>query len=136
MHKGLLPREGFTADPILKLIGRTALNPMLLLPVLLLAKFTKRGEDLTMLHPTAFSRFKSIFYLALARFISGKISDNVVNNWTSDKYDWPNEIAVVTGGAGGIGGHVVTLLAERGLRVVVLDIQPMTFEAGEQNSPA
>lgn len=35
---------------------------------------------------------------------------------------------LITGGAGGIGGKVVQLLAERGIKVVVLDVIPMTFE--------
>ncbi|KAI1197750.1 NAD(P)-binding protein [Nemania serpens] len=130
IHIGLLPREGFTADPVLNLLSRTVLNPMLLLPIYLLARFTKKGEDLTMLHRTAYSRFKAIFYLALVRHISKRLSDGVANNWTKDRYNWSEEIAVVTGGAGGIGGHIVKLLAERGTKVVVLDIQPMTYDAG------
>jgi nucleoside-diphosphate-sugar epimerase len=36
---------------------------------------------------------------------------------------------LITGGAGGIGGQVVRLLSERGTKVVVLDVIPMTFEA-------
>lgn len=126
MHNGWLPREGFYFDVILRLLGKTALNPALLLPVVLAAKYTKQGEDLSILHPLAFSRVKTLFYLGLARYLSGRLSDGVVNNFKADKYDWPNEIAVVTGGAGGIGGHVVKFLAEQRVKVVILDIQPMT----------
>lgn len=131
LHRGWLPREGFTADPVLGFISKTALNPAFLLPFILLARLTKRGEDLSILHPLAFSRIKTLFYVAIARWLSATYSDRVVNNFTKDKYIWPKEIAVVTGGAGGIGGHIVKLLAEYGIRVVVLDIQPMSFNGGQ-----
>lgn len=55
----------------------------------------------------------------------------MLNNWSIDAYDWNKEIVLITGGAGGIGGSVVRLLAERGIKVVVLDVIPMTFEARE-----
>ena len=131
IYKGWLPREGFIVDPILKLIDATVLNPTVLLPLVLLARFTTKGRDASLLHPTALWRLKGLLGFALVRRLSGLYSDRVINNWTSDKYDWPNEIAVVTGGAGGIGGHIARLLAERGVKVAILDIQPMTFETGE-----
>lgn len=131
MHNGWLPREGFKGDTVFKIIGRTALNPALLLPLLLLARFTKKGEDLSILHPVALSRVKLLFYASIIRLVNRYISNNAMNNWVSDKYDWSKEIVLITGGAGGIGGHVVQLLAERGIKVVVLDIQPLTFQASE-----
>ena len=127
MHKGLFPREGFCADVILKLIRATALNPSLLLPLVLLARFTKKGQDLSILHPTVFSRLQSLLYFAVARSLSSWYSDKVRNNWTKDKYDWSKEIVLVTGGAGGIGGSIVKLFEEMDVTVVVLDIQPMSF---------
>jgi len=129
MHNGWLPREGFTSDVLLKIIGKTALNPFLVLPFLLLARFTKKGEDLSILHPLAFSRVKTLFYFGLARWLSNWYSRGVLNNWVDDKYDWDKEIVVVTGGAGGIGGHIVQFLAEKNIKVVVLDIQPLTYTA-------
>lgn len=129
MHNGWLPREGLTGDPIGRFIKKTALNPAFTLAFLLLARYTKKGSDLSILHETAFSRLKTLFYFGVARWVTGYLDHGVMNNWTKDPYDWNKEIVLITGGAGGIGGGVVKCLAERGIKVVVLDVIPMTFEA-------
>ncbi|KAA8574127.1 hypothetical protein EYC84_005649 [Monilinia fructicola] len=99
MHNGWLPREGFRSDSLGSLIKKTALNP-------------------------AFT----LIFLLLARLVSNYLERGVQNNWVDDKYDWQKEIVLITGGAGGIGGQVVKLLAERGITVVVLDVVPMSYE--------
>ncbi|KAF5025298.1 hypothetical protein F66182_2631 [Fusarium sp. NRRL 66182] len=129
IHKGLIPREGFCADVVIRLFRQTALNPALLLPLVLLARFTKRGQDLSILHPAASRHLKTLFYVAFARWASGWWSEKTRNNWVDDKYDWTREVVLVTGGAGGIGGHIVRLFDELGVKVVVLDIQAISFEA-------
>ena len=134
MHNGYLPREGFTADVVGKIVGKTALNPLFTLPFLLLARFTKKGEDMSILHSVAFSRVKLLFYAGIARWLNSYYSRGVLNNWTKDKYNWSKEIVLITGGAGGIGGHVVQFFSEKGIKVVVLDIQPLSFEACESSS--
>lgn len=127
MHQGFLPREGLYIGPLYKLFARTCLNPSLVLPILLLARYTKRGQDMTILHPTAYKRIKNIFYLGILRTIINFMSEKTRNNWQRDRYDWSREIVLITGGAAGIGGTVVKLFDELAIKVVVLDIQPMTF---------
>ncbi|KAH7419657.1 hypothetical protein BKA64DRAFT_588380 [Cadophora sp. MPI-SDFR-AT-0126] len=129
MHNGWLPREGLTGDPIGRFIKKTAFNPAFTIAFLLLARYTKKGSDLAILHETAYSRIRKLFFLGLARWASNYLDAGVLDNWTTDTYDWGKEIVLITGGAGGIGGNVVKLLAERGIKVVVLDVIPMTFEA-------
>jgi len=132
MHQGLLPREGFCADVVVRLIRQTALNPALILPLVLLARFTKKGQDLSILHPGAAKNLSTLLYFGLARWASSWLSEKTRNNWVKDEYDWKREIVLVTGGAGGIGGRVVKLFEEMGVKVVVLDVQPMSFTTGRR----
>lgn len=51
------------------------------------------------------------------------LDEGVANNWKSDTYNWNKEIVVVTGGSDGIGAKMVQMLASKGIKTVVLDIQ-------------
>lgn len=42
----------------------------------------------------------------------------------TDVWDWTREIVVVTGGSSGIGELIVRRLAQRGIKVVIMDINP------------
>lgn len=121
---------GLTGDVVGRLVKRTAFNPAFSLALILLARYTKKGSELALLHPAALSRLHKLLYFGLFRWASAWLNAGSLDNWKKDTYDWENkEVVLVTGGAGGIGGQVVKLFAERGVKVVVLDVIPMTFEA-------
>src|SRR5690606_27012036 len=52
--------------------------------------------------------------------------------WFEERAGLAGTVAVVTGGAGGLGGAIVADLADNGVRVAVLDIDPAA--AGELRS--
>lgn len=69
-----------------------------------------------------------VFALSIVRKLNHALNTVAANSWrvTAAKgWDWPNEIAVVTGGSSGIGKLVVEKLVALGVRVAVLDIQEM-----------
>ncbi|MCJ1287992.1 hypothetical protein MMC26_007345 [Xylographa opegraphella] len=126
-RKGWLPREGFTADVFQSLIQKTVLNPVLTLPLLLLARYARNGEY-AVTHALALSRLKICLYLGLARWANGFLNRGALNNWTSDSWDWEKELVVITGGSDGIGKVLVQLFATLNARILILDIQEPTFD--------
>ncbi|KAF2115585.1 hypothetical protein BDV96DRAFT_599894 [Lophiotrema nucula] len=127
-----LAREGVTGDTIIRLFQNTVLNPVLTIPLLLAARYTDKGKVLSAEHAQALKYLKTALYLGIASKVNGILDDYVINNAQNDVYDWSpggKELVIVTGGSDGIGKIVVQLLAERGIRVAVMDVQPLTFEA-------
>ncbi|KAI1066850.1 hypothetical protein LB506_012168 [Fusarium annulatum] len=55
------------------------------------------------------------------------LSDRMLNNNVSAKFDWKKEIAVVTGGSGGIGAEVVKALNAKGVITIVIDVLPLSY---------
>ncbi|MCJ1393653.1 hypothetical protein MMC18_006529 [Xylographa bjoerkii] len=127
VRKGWLPREGFTADVVQDLIQKTVLNPAFTLPLLLLARYARKGEY-AVTHALALKRLKICLYLGLARWVNGFLSRGALNNWTSDSWDWEKELVVITGGSDGIGKVLVQLFATLNARILILDIQEPTFD--------
>ncbi|KAL2258594.1 hypothetical protein VTK26DRAFT_8055 [Humicola hyalothermophila] len=77
---------------------------------------------------TTITALRVLVGLGVASTINQALNRMASNSWrlcTSSGWDWPNEIAVVTGGSSGIGKGIVERLAALGVRVAVLDIQDL-----------
>lgn len=118
-----------TLDTVGRTIKQTVLNPALTIPLILAARYARQGQQLSAQHGTAFKVLKAALALGVLQRIGNWLDDAVSNNWSNDSYDWNKEVVVVTGGSDGIGKAIVHLLAERGIKVAVLDVQPLTYEA-------
>lgn len=70
---------------------------------------------------------KWLFALGVARNVHVWLSDIAQNNFRlrseKHRYDWPNEIAVVTGAASGFGALISKGLAQKGINVMAVDIR-------------
>ncbi|KAF2747152.1 dehydrogenase/reductase SDR family member 8 precursor [Sporormia fimetaria CBS 119925] len=123
-----LAREGVTLDTIGRALKHTVLNPVLTIPLLLAARYTQQGGQLAAQHAPAFKYLKAAVALGVLQRLGLWLDDAVTNNFENDTYDWNKEVVVVTGGSDGIGKIVVQLLAERGIKVAVLDVQELTYD--------
>ena len=73
---------------------------------------------------------KATLAACLIREVNSLLNAWAENRWlfTNDRssWHWSNELAVVTGGSNGIGAAVVRELVSHGVKVAVLDIQPLS----------
>lgn len=124
----LIDNAGVTGDTFGRFVQLTALNPLFTLPLFLAGQYTIDGGRIAAGHATAFKHLKTLLVLGLVEKVSAWLDNAVANNWTNDTYVWSQEVVVVTGGSDGIGKIVVQLLAEKGIKVAVLDVQDLTYE--------
>lgn len=75
----------------------------------------------------AITTLKWLFAAGLAGTVNEWLSELAQNNFRlrseKHRYDWPNEIAVITGATGGFGSLMSKDLASRGVTVMALDIR-------------
>lgn len=66
--------------------------------------------------------------IGVARYINLALNSIGANAWrvsAAEGWEWPKEIAVVTGGCSGIGFSIVQRLVWRNVRVAIIDVQPL-----------
>lgn len=125
-YNSFLPREGLYIDPIVLALRKTVLNPVFSLPLF-------GASQLFIPADSSLSR-QVIGYTALLGCllqVNDWFSAKSRNNWvTDDNWDWEKEIVAVTGGSSGIGASIVNRLADDRVKVVVIDIVPLTYKIG------
>jgi NAD(P)-dependent dehydrogenase (short-subunit alcohol dehydrogenase family) len=129
-------------------LGRFVLSPLLSGPLLLAATYypdtvrdllasvaqrlpdyvaTKASTAVAL--PTAMTALRVLFALGVVSSVNQTLNTAAHNSWrffgVGKGWNWPDEIAIVTGGSSGIGKGVVQRLAALGVSVAVLDVQDL-----------
>jgi 3-oxoacyl-ACP reductase-like protein len=85
-------------------------------------------QALPIAQSTLTSIAKWAFGITSAHYLSSQLTELARNNWRlsdAHRWNWKEEIAVVTGGCSGIGEEIVKALAKRGVKVVIIDVSAL-----------
>ncbi|KFY28065.1 hypothetical protein V493_03123 [Pseudogymnoascus sp. VKM F-4281 (FW-2241)] len=75
--------------------------------------------------PRFLQGLKALIGLSVTRGINNKLSKCVINNWKRDaKFINEREIVLITGGSSGLGALMAQDFADRGAKVITLDVNP------------
>ena len=133
----------FSVGHVLEFIDATILNPWLsiLVPVglqlLTESKLSIRVDAKSLLGyhlgpvPSIQSKALKLVGAGLLLRLNRAWSSRALNNGTQAKFEWNEEIVLLTGAAGGIGAEAAQKFAKKGSKVVVLDVLPLTYPARE-----
>jgi 3-oxoacyl-ACP reductase-like protein len=137
----------FSIGDVLALLDKTILNPLVSsILVLCLQAFTSNPLIIrpntnatswiayTIQRPIPIILARSLGLVAFGLVLCWNrwMSRRALNNGVKAVFDWEKEIILVTGAAGGIGATAVKKLLEKGSRVVVLDVLPLTYPKSMQ----
>lgn len=118
------------------LLEKVALEPLLTAPLLyllirkpqvfrdhILGRLPSLNDNTALI-----TTLKWLVGAGVVRNFSYLLNKWALNNWqlsSKAQWDWKNEVVVITGGCSGFGEKVAIGLAEKGLKVVVLDVSDL-----------
>ena len=142
MSNSFLPAEGVTLEFLCRPFHAFLLQPLFVGGVLLaswqdpsrFSRLISLGSRDRVTLQQATSALKLLLALGVAYRLNRTLTRLVLNNLSFDiTWNWDREIALVTGGSGGIGRMIVDKLSEHGVKVVVFDVtepkQPLSATA-------
>lgn len=83
-------------------------------------------ERLTQLarSPRAIAAAGTLLGLLSCRWLNSWLSSRALNSVEDRTWDWSKEIVLLTGGSSGIGAVIATKLAEKRVKVIIVDVHP------------
>ena len=108
---------------------------ILILSFILLKTIPQDATDDLYAGPIKLTDFYTVFYICIGTRIvyalNRWLTIRWINNFVRDPtWNWPNEIAVVTGGSSGIGAEIVRELTRHRIKAIILDINPPSAKLG------
>lgn len=85
--------------------------------------------------PRFLKGLEALIGFSITRGINNKLSQYVINNWKRDaKFINNQEIVLITGGSSGLGALIAQDFAQRGVKVISMDVNPPQKTQGQLNT--